>query len=298
MQRGLHVRSLVDGARFPILAIFCAVACGGKLRYQTQPGGSDPDGGNPGMSVQVGRGGVGGNAGASGVTGTGSVGAGGDAGTDASTGFGNGGMSGNAGVSGTGSGGVRRDSGSDGSAGADGRPRHAVGTLWNPGFSCQDILLHGGSRGNNGTYWIDPGGSVFEVLCEMTIDGGGWTNLIAAVASALPAGEKRYLYVYNDRWYESPLTVLDWDWTVGGRQLTGTYDYFDGSAVGSFTCSGSTETPLFGVGCSNGAGGTLKCLPYYAADPAGGQCEICQDQPDAFGTGPCAPADSVKVYYR
>jgi hypothetical protein len=44
-----------------------------------------------------------------------------------------------------------------------------------PSTSCLDILNDGYDMGD-GTYWIDPDGSgAFEVHCDMSTDGGGWT---------------------------------------------------------------------------------------------------------------------------
>ena len=44
-----------------------------------------------------------------------------------------------------------------------------------PGLSCLDILQNNGDRGNT-TYWIDPlGTGAFEIDCNMTDQGGGWS---------------------------------------------------------------------------------------------------------------------------
>jgi hypothetical protein len=111
------------------------------------------------------------------------------------------------------------------------------------------------------------------------------TDTVAATLQ--PSTTKRYLYVYQDRWYRSPATTLSWNWQ-SGQQLIGTYDFFDGSTSGTVQCVGSPELPTFGIGCSEGAGATRKVLPWEGSKaPSTAQGTVCQDIPAAFGPEPC-----------
>ncbi|MBN1961506.1 MAG: VWD domain-containing protein [Deltaproteobacteria bacterium] len=53
----------------------------------------------------------------------------------------------------------------------------------NPGLSCLDILQRGVPNGN-GMYWVKPQSEVFQVYCDLTLQGGGWTRVGALDTSA------------------------------------------------------------------------------------------------------------------
>lgn len=103
----------------------------------------------------------------------------------------------------------------------------------------------------------------------------------------------RYIQVSDvNNYYVSPRTDNLWSWTEG-FELTGDYAYTTdtGATFNFFTCDGSTtETPVFGIGCSEGPGVTEKVLPYNAFDIDAGTATVCQDIPDIYGTGACDTA--------
>ncbi len=165
------------------------------------------------------------------------------------------------------------------------------------GLDCRDILDNGKSVGS-GTYTIDPDGSgggvdPFDVLCEMDLHGGGWTQAIQEYLDALSTSTSRnYLYSYGSNWYVSPSTTYVWNWS-SYQALNGTYGYGTGATLTStFSCT-HAESGHWGVGCSNGGGGTYKVLPIYTSSPSAATSTICQDRPDVFGVGACRGGASI-----
>ncbi len=151
---------------------------------------------------------------------------------------------------------------------------------------------------SDGSYWVDPAasGTAIEVLCEMDIDGGGWTQARDVYLSELSTATREYLYSKGSAWYISPTTDLIWDW-ASYQVVEGSYYYSTGSlwAEGSFSCSHS-ESGHWGIGCSNGGGNQWKVLPWGSGqDGDAATCPICQDQPDVFGAGACASGVSIWV---
>ncbi|MFH0881005.1 MAG: LamG domain-containing protein, partial [Lentisphaerota bacterium] len=97
--------------------------------------------------------------------------------------------------------------------------------------SCEAVQEKGLSTGD-GVYSIDPdgpgGNAAFNADCLMSMAGGGWTKLTLGVANTVlntsTNSNREYLFVYDGKWYRTPVSKLVWDWN-SGKDVYGAYYY-------------------------------------------------------------------------
>ncbi|MCB9741860.1 MAG: hypothetical protein H6740_04600 [Alphaproteobacteria bacterium] len=89
-----------------------------------------------------------------------------------------------------------------------------------PALSCDDQLSTVSSSAD-GTYWIDPDSSgAFEVYCDMSTDGGGWTLLFAATADLQAYGSG-----FDGWWGDGNTTTLTSPTGVGKSEAYDTVSF-------------------------------------------------------------------------
>ncbi|XP_065833069.1 uncharacterized protein [Oscarella lobularis] len=86
---------------------------------------------------------------------------------------------------------------------------NSIGTRQNPGRSCNEILLGGGSHGD-GVYWVTPADSLpYAVYCDMTTAGGGWTLVVKVKGNDHIMNRLNTAQWRDGRLIGHPTTLLD-----------------------------------------------------------------------------------------